>query len=67
MHVILFYHKNTFYAVFNGVIFQVGKNLDNFEKFPNIFSLQTLAFLAISSHIRTMLTGIDIMLVIKDH
>ena len=26
MHVILFYHKNTLYAVVNGVIFQVRKN-----------------------------------------
>ena len=37
MHVILFYHKNTLYAVVNGVIFQVRKDpTTSLKHFSNI-------------------------------
>ena len=40
MHVILFYHKNTLYAVVNGVIFQVRKDPKiSLKHFSNISPL----------------------------
>ena len=56
MYVILFYHSSTIYAVINGVIFQVRFTETSREHVDQFVQFQSLAILAISSHMRTMLT-----------
>ena len=54
LRVILYSHPNKIFAVVNGIIFQVGF-LES-SNFSLIKIFQSLAFLALSSHLRTMLT-----------